>query len=77
MRLYVLSFMAGKKGFLLRLNPEMLVELERWAQDEFRSTNGQIEFLLSDALKKRRRTQKTSGTSTPGAIADQPDTVEG
>ncbi|HEY0108101.1 MAG TPA: Arc family DNA-binding protein, partial [Fibrella sp.] len=44
--------MAEKKGFLLRLNPEMLVELERWAQDEFRSVNGQIEYLLNEALKK-------------------------
>jgi hypothetical protein len=50
--------MAEKKGFLLRLNPEMLVELERWAQDEFRSVNGQIEYLLNEALKKRRRIQK-------------------
>lgn len=50
--------MSEKKGFLLRLNPEMLVELERWAQDEFRSVNGQIEYLLNDALKKRRRAQK-------------------
>ena len=69
--------MAEKKGFLLRLNPETLVELERWAQDEFRSVNGQIEFLLSDALRKRRRTQKTSGTSSAGIIADEADTVEG
>lgn len=33
----------------------MLAALERWAQDEFRSTNGQIEFLLSEALKKAGR----------------------
>ena len=69
--------MAEKKGFLLRLNPEILVELERWAQDEFRSVNGQIEFLLSDALKKRRRTQPKPGTSTTGTVADEPDAVEG
>jgi hypothetical protein len=56
--------MAEKKGFLLRLNPEMLVELERWAQDEFRSVNGQIEYLLNDALKKRRRAQKTASDPT-------------
>ena len=55
--------MAEKKGFLLRLNPEMLVELERWAQDEFRSVNGQIEYLLNEALKKRRRAQKTTPDS--------------
>ncbi|RDB04616.1 ribbon-helix-helix domain-containing protein [Runella aurantiaca] len=44
-----------KKAFVLRVSAEMLKELERWAQEEFRSTNGQIEFLLSDALKKRRK----------------------
>ena len=52
--------MSEKKGFLLRLSPEMLIELERWAQDEFRSVNGQIEYLLNDALKKRRRAQKNA-----------------
>lgn len=44
-----------KKPFVLRISPEMLKELEQWAQEEFRSINGQIEYLLSDALKKRRR----------------------
>ncbi|MFN8348294.1 MAG: Arc family DNA-binding protein [Spirosomataceae bacterium] len=51
-----------KKPFVLRISPEMLKELERWAQEEFRSINGQIEYLLNDALKKRR---KPSGRSTP------------
>mgnify|MGYP000904295088 CR=1 FL=1 len=36
----------------------MLAAIEKWAADEFRSTNGQIEFLLSDALKKARRMPK-------------------
>lgn len=44
-----------RKAFALRLNASMLAALERWAQDEFRSTNGQIEFLLSEALKKAGR----------------------
>ncbi len=57
--------MAEKKGFLLRLSPELLAELERWAQDEFRSVNGQIEYLLSDALKKRRRTRKPEEGNVP------------
>jgi hypothetical protein len=48
--------MAEKKAFVLRVSPEMLKELEKWAQDDFRSVNGQIEFLLSEALKKRKRT---------------------
>jgi hypothetical protein len=44
-----------RKAFALRLSPAMLAALEKWGQDEFRSTNGQIEFLLSEALKKAGR----------------------
>lgn len=44
-----------KKAFALRINAAMLKELEEWAATEFRSTNGQIEFLLSQALTQRRR----------------------
>ena len=49
--------MAEKKAFVLRVNPEMLKELEAWTQEDFRSVNGQIEYLLSEALRKRRRTR--------------------
>ncbi len=41
----------------MRINPEMLKELEAWAQQDFRSLNGQIEYLLSDALKKQKRSR--------------------
>nr|WP_068889564.1 hypothetical protein [Pedobacter panaciterrae] len=44
-----------KKAFVLRINPELLKEIEKWAGDEFRSTNGQIEFLLNEAVKSKRR----------------------
>ena len=47
--------MATKKSFVLRIDPEVSNALERWAADEFRSMNGQIEFLLSLALKKAGR----------------------
>lgn len=47
--------MASKKSFVLRIDPEVSNALERWAADEFRSMNGQIEFLLSQALKKAGR----------------------
>ncbi|MCE7073538.1 MULTISPECIES: Arc family DNA-binding protein [Dyadobacter] len=49
--------MAEKKAFVLRVNPDMLKELEAWAQQDFRSLNGQIEFLLSEALKKQKRSK--------------------
>ncbi len=42
-----------KKGFLLRLPPPLLDELRRWAEQDMRSTNGQIEWILRNALKDR------------------------
>jgi hypothetical protein len=50
--------MPKKKTFVLRLNPEMYERLEKWAADEFRSTNGQIEWILDQALKKAGRVKK-------------------
>jgi len=44
-----------RKAFALRLRADVLVALEKWAQDEFRSTNGQIESILHEALKKAGR----------------------
>lgn len=52
--------MAKRKAFVLRVDPKMLEALERWAQDEFRSTNGQIEYILNQALKKSGRLKKES-----------------
>ena len=42
-----------KKGFLLRLPPQLFEELRRWAEQDMRSINGQIEWLLRDAIVKR------------------------
>jgi hypothetical protein len=47
--------MAEKKKFLLRIDDKTYAALEKWAADEFRSINGQIEFLLKDVLKKNSR----------------------
>jgi hypothetical protein len=47
--------MSEKKPFVLRIDPEKLKALEKWAADEFRSTNGQIEYILDQALKKAGR----------------------
>jgi hypothetical protein len=49
--------MAEKKAFVLRINPETLKELQKWADDEFRSVNGQIEYLLQKALAEDGRTK--------------------
>jgi len=45
-----------RKPFLLRIPPELWNELEKWAADELRSVNGQIEYLLRQAVEKRKRT---------------------
>lgn len=47
-----------KKSFALRIDTELMSAVERWAFDEFRSTNGQIEWILSEALKKAGRHPK-------------------
>ena len=57
--------MARRKSFLLRLSPELYEELRRWAEQELRSVNGQIEFLLREAV--RRRTGRPPGGSRPEA----------
>jgi len=54
--------MAKKKSFVLRLNPEVFKALEKWSSDEFRSTNGQIEWLIDKALKETKRTPKKPPT---------------
>jgi hypothetical protein len=45
---------AERKAFLLRLSPELWKELERWAADDLRSINAQIEFLLRQATQRRK-----------------------
>ena len=50
--------MAKKKAFALRVNEDMLKAIEKWAADEFRSTNGQIEWMLTQALKEAKRSPK-------------------
>ena len=44
-----------KKQVLLRLSPTLWKELAAWAEDEFRSINGQIEYLLTEGVKKRKK----------------------
>jgi hypothetical protein len=46
---------AERKAFLVRLDPAVLAALQRWANDDLRSLNGQIEFVLRDALRKSGR----------------------
>jgi hypothetical protein len=50
--------MAERKPFLLRIDPELLKAVQRWADDDLRSLNGQIEFLLRKALVDSGRSRK-------------------
>lgn len=52
--------MAEKKSILLRLSPNIWEEINRWAEDEFRSVNGQIEYLLQEAINKRKKVKSES-----------------
>jgi hypothetical protein len=49
--------MAERKAFLLRVDPGLWSDLEAWAADELRSVNGQIEYILKQALAKRKGTE--------------------
>lgn len=49
---------SGKKSVLLRLDSEMWKDIAAWADDEFRSINGQIEYILSEAVKRHKNSPK-------------------
>ena len=50
--------MAKKKAFVLRIDERLLNSVEKWSEDEFRSINGQLEWIIREALKKSRRLKK-------------------
>jgi hypothetical protein len=52
-----------KKSFALRVDEELLNAVEKWAADEFRSTNGQLEWIISKALKDAGRLKKKKNES--------------
>ena len=56
--------MAAKKTFVLRLDEDVYKALEKWANDEFRSVNGQIEWIIDASLKRAGR-KKTSDKAKP------------
>lgn len=46
--------MAARKQYLLRIDPELWADVEKWAADELRSVNAQVEYILRDAVRRRR-----------------------
>lgn len=52
--------MSEKKSFALRIDSETMKAIEKWANDEFRSVNGQIEWMLNNSLKNAKRLKEKS-----------------
>lgn len=50
--------MSKRKSFVLRIDPAIFKEIEKWADDEFRSVNGQLEWLITKSLKEAKRMPK-------------------
>jgi hypothetical protein len=66
--------MAERKSFLIRIDPALWAELETWAQQELRSINGQIEYVLRDAALRRKRssTPETEGSASALESSSEP-----
>ncbi len=56
--------MAEKKAYPLRINADVLQAMQRWADDDLRSVNAQIEYVLREALRKAKRLSKSDADST-------------
>ena len=52
------------KTFVLRIDSDTMAAVEKWAGDEFRSVNGQLQYIITEALKKSRRLPKTIKTES-------------
>ena len=62
--------MADRKAFPLRLSPALYEELRKWAEADFRSVNGQIEFLLQKAVREHMRGRRPIPPADPDPTAD-------
>lgn len=65
--------MAQRKAFLLRIDPAVLAAVQRWADDDLRSLNAQIEFLLRRALQREGRTARLPPAPATESDAPAPD----
>jgi hypothetical protein len=57
--------MTKKKTFALRIDADLLAAVEKWAADEFRSTNGQLEWMINKALKDAKRLRSAPDANEP------------
>jgi hypothetical protein len=56
--------MSKKKTFVLRIDPETMSAIEKWAADEFRSINGQLEWIINNALRQAKRSKTPESNNT-------------
>jgi hypothetical protein len=68
---------ADRKAFLLRADPALLEALQRWANDDLRSLNAQIEFVLRRSLKEAERLDASPGTDPAGGATGPNRAAEG
>ena len=68
--------MANTKNFVLRIDADTLAAIEKWAADEFRSTNGQLQWIIAEALKKHGRAKKKERGSLPLSPSQRGGTPE-
>lgn len=64
------------KSFILRVDSATMDAIEAWAEDEFRSVNGQIQWILAEALKKSGRMKKEKRSKTSAQNAEEGSTGE-
>ncbi len=65
-----------RKAFLLRTDPLLWRDIEKWAADELRSVNGQIEFILREAVRRSGRNRGEEAPAPAPASAPEPDKVD-
>lgn len=64
------------KNFVLRVDAETMDAIEKWAPDEFRSTNGQLQWIIAEALKKSGRLKKKSSKTGHGPVKSDEGEVD-
>ena len=67
--------MPDKKSYPLRINPDILTAMKRWSDDELRSVNAQIEYVLRDALRRQGRLKEIP--AEPVEVPEMPDATKG
>ena len=63
----------SQKSFVLRIDPATMNELERWAEDEFRSVNGQLQWIIAEALRRSGHLKKSKKKQTDENSVNESD----